>query len=181
MNQIDSKSSFISQHKEEVDRILEKYPADFRRSAVMPLLFLAQRDRGYVTRAAMAEIAEICGISTTDVASVAGFYTLYYEKPQGKYHIQVCNDLPCAMRGADEYLKQVCEYLGVNVGETTADGLFTVEAVKCLAACHRAPMFQEQQGDKLTYHEDQTLEKTVAWIEAVRKTHSNGPVREEES
>jgi NADH-quinone oxidoreductase subunit E len=181
VNQIDNKYSFINQHKDEVDQILAKYPVDFRRSAVMPLLFLAQRERGYVTRAAMAEIAEICGVSSTDVASVAGFYTLYYEKPQGKYHIQVCNDLPCAMRGADEYLKQVCDYLGIKVGETTGDGLFTVEAVKCLAACHRAPMFQEQQGDKLIYHEEQNLEKTVAWIESVRKAHANGTVREEQS
>lgn len=178
MNEIESKSSFINQYKEEVDQILAKYPADFRRSAVMPLLFLAQRDSGYVTRAAMAEIAEVCGISITDVASVAGFYTLYYEKPQGKYHIQVCNDLPCALRGADEYLKQVCDYLGIKVGETTPDGLFTVEAVKCLAACHRAPMFQEQQGDKLTYHEEQTLEKTIAWIESVRKMHAPGQERQ---
>lgn len=168
MNEISSNNSLFSKYKEEVEQILAKYPADFKQSAVMPLLYIAQRDMGYVTRKAMAEIAEICGISTTEVASVAGFYSLYYEEPHGKYHIQVCNDLPCAMRGADEYLKLVCDYLGVKVGETTTDGLFTVEAVKCLAACHRAPMFQEMQGDRLVYHEDQTLEKTIAWIEEVR-------------
>jgi NADH-quinone oxidoreductase subunit E len=162
-------NEIFSKHKEEVEQILAKYPADFKRSAVMPLLYIAQREQGYVTRAAMAAIAELLEISTTDVASIAGFYTLYYEEPHGKYHIQVCNDLPCAMRGADEYLKQVCAYLGVEVGGTTADGLFTVEAVKCLAACHRAPMFQEMHGDRLVYHEDQTLEKTVAWIEEVRR------------
>lgn len=161
-------NEILSEYKDEIEQILAKYPADFKQSAVMPLLYIAQREKGYVTRAAMAEIAEIVGISTTEVASVAGFYSLYYEAPQGKYRIQVCNDLPCAMRGADEYLKQVCEYLGVAVGETTADGLFTVEAVKCLAACHRAPMFQEMQGDRLTFHEDQTLEKTIAWIETIR-------------
>jgi NADH-quinone oxidoreductase subunit E len=163
-------NEIFSKYKEEVEQILAKYPADFKRSAVMPLLYIAQREQGYVTRAAMAAIAELLEISTTDVASIAGFYTLYYEEPHGRYHIQVCNDLPCAMRGADEYLKQVCDYLGVEVGGTTADGLFTVEAVKCLAACHRAPMFQEMQGDRLVYHEDQTLEKTVAWIEEVRRS-----------
>lgn len=168
MNEISSNNSLYSKYKEEIDQILAKYPADFKRSAVMPLLYIAQREQGYVPRQAMAEIAEICGISTTEVASVAGFYSLYFEEPHGKYHIQVCNDLPCAMRGADVYLKQVCDYLGVKVGETTADGLFTVEAVKCLAACHRAPMFQEMHGDQLVYHEDQTLEKTIAWIEEVR-------------
>lgn len=162
-------NEILSKYKDEVEQILAKYPANFRRSAVMPLLSLAQREQGYVTRQAMAEIAEICGISATEVASVAGFYSLYYEEPQGKYHIQVCNDLPCAMRGADAYLKQVCDYLGVKVGQTTPDGLFVVEAVKCLAACHRAPMFQEQHGDQIIYHENQTLEKTIAWIEEVRQ------------
>lgn len=168
MNEIVSKTSF-SKYQEEVEGILAKYPADFKRSAVMPLLYIAQRERGYVTREAMAEIAQICDISVTEVASVAGFYSLYYETPHGRYHIQVCNDLPCAMRGADAYLKQVCDYLGVGVGETTADGLFTVEAVKCLAACHRAPMFQVQGDGDIIYVEDQTLQKTIAWIEEVRE------------
>lgn len=166
-------NEILSKYKDEVDRILSKYPEGFKRSAVMPLLYLAQRKLGYVTRKEMAEIAEIIGISTTDVASIAGFYSLYYEEPHGRYHIQVCNDLPCAMRGADEYLKQLCEYLGIGVGETSADGLFTVEAVKCLAACHRAPMFQVQDGNGLSYHENQTLESTVAWIEEIRKEEGN--------
>jgi NADH-quinone oxidoreductase subunit E len=168
-------NALLNKYKEEVEQILSKYPADFRRSAVMPLLYIAQREQGYVTREAMDDIAALCGISSTDVASIAGFYTLYFEEPHGKYHIQVCNDLPCAMRGADDYLKQVCGYLGVDVGETTADGLFTVEAVKCLAACHRAPMFQEQHGDRIIYHEDQTLEKTIAWIEEVRRQAASSP------
>jgi NADH-quinone oxidoreductase subunit E len=161
-------NEILTKYKDEVDQILAKYPADFKRSAVMPLLYLAQREPGYVTRRAMADIAEILEISTTDVASIAGFYSLYYEEPQGRYHIQVCNDLPCAMRGADEFLRQLCNYLGVGVGETTPDGLFIVEAVKCLAACHRAPMFQVQHGDELRYHENQTLELTRAWIEEIR-------------
>lgn len=167
-------NELLNKYKDEIDQILAKYPADFKRSAVMPLLYLAQREPGYVARGAMAEIAEILGISTTDVASIAGFYSLYYEGPQGRYHIQVCNDLPCAMRGADEYLQQVCDYLGVKVGDTSADGLFTVEAVKCLAACHRAPMFQAQHGDEIIYHENQTIEKTIAWIEAVRREATAG-------
>lgn len=167
MNEIVSKTSF-KKYQEEVEQILAKYPADFKRSAIMPLLYIAQRERGYVTREAMAEIAQICEVSTTEVASVAGFYSLYYEEPHGRYHIQICNDLPCAMRGADEYLKKVCAYLGVGLGETSADGLFTVEAVKCLAACHRAPMFQVQGDGDIIYVEDQTIEKTIEWIESVR-------------
>ncbi len=168
-------NEFLSNHKDEIDQILAKYPPGFRRSAVMPLLYIAQREHGYISRQAMAEIAEIVSesngpaISTTEVSSVAGFYSLYYEEPRGKYHIQVCTDLPCALRGADAFLQQVCEYLGVGVGETTPDGLFTIEAVKCLAACHHAPMFQVQGEGDITYHEHQTLETAVAWIEDVRQ------------
>lgn len=164
-------NEILSKHKDEVERILAKYPEGFKRSAVMPLLFLAQREQGYLRRRAMTDIAEILGISATEVASVAGFYSLYYEEPHGHYHIQVCNDLPCAMRGADAFLEQVCNYLEVKVGETSADGLFTVEAVKCLAACHRAPMFQVQGDGDIAYHENQTLETAVAWIEEVRAAH----------
>lgn len=168
-------NEILANYTQEVEAILAKYPADFKRSAVMPLLYLAQREQGYVSRRAMAEIAEIVGISETDVASVAGFYTLYYEEPHGRYHIQVCNDLPCAMRGAEQFLKDVCAYLGVQVGETTADGLFTVEAVKCLAACHRAPMFQVQGDGDIAYHELQTIDTARAWIEEVRRKVAQPP------
>ena len=161
-------NEILSKYKEEVEEILARYPADFKRSGVMPLLYLAQREQGYVSRRAMADIGEILGISTTEVASVAGFYSLYYEEPHGRYHIQVCNELPCAMRGADKFLAAVCAYLGIGVGETTPDGLFTVEAVKCLAACHRAPMFQVQGEGDIVYHENQTLETAKTWIEEVR-------------
>ena len=168
-------NEILANYTQEVEVILSKYPADFKRSAVMPLLYLAQREQGFVSRRAMAEIAEIVGISETDVASVAGFYTLYYEEPHGRYHIQVCNDLPCAMRGAEQFLKDVCAYLGVDVGETTADGLFTVEAVKCLAACHRAPMFQVQGDGDIVCHELQTIDTARAWIEEVRRIATQPP------
>jgi NADH-quinone oxidoreductase subunit E len=162
-------NQLLTQYKDEIERILEKYPANFKRSAVMPLLYIAQRERGYVNRAMMVEIGEILGISSTDVASIAGFYSLYYEEPHGRYHIQVCTDLPCAMRGADEFLQKLCDYLEVKPGETTSDGLFTVEAVKCLAACHRAPMFQVQGDGEIKYREDQTLETAKAWVQEVRE------------
>jgi NADH-quinone oxidoreductase subunit E len=133
------------------------------------LLYLAQNGPGYVTDQAMAEIAEILEISTTEVAGIVGFYTLYYDKPSGKYHIQVCTDLPCALRGADEFLEKLCAALDIEPGETTADGLVTVEPVMCLAACDKAPMFQLQSGDGITYHEDQTVESTLALIENLRE------------
>jgi len=155
-------------YAEEIKNILAKYPPDQKRSAVMPLLYLAQREDGYVTLQEMNEIARILGISTTDVASIIGFYTLYHDRPGGKYRLQVCTDLPCALRGADQFLEQLCENLGIKVGETTTDGMVTVEAVMCLAACDKAPMFQVQTGEGLAYYEDQTVESALELVKGLR-------------
>ncbi|MGB3701443.1 MAG: NAD(P)H-dependent oxidoreductase subunit E [Anaerolineales bacterium] len=153
----------------EIKTILAKYPSDQKRSAVMPLLYLAQRDGGYITKGEMIEIGEILDITPTEVASIIGFYTLYYDQPEGAIRIQVCNDLPCALRGADEFLEKLCENLGIQVGETTPDGSVTVEAVMCLAACDKAPMFQVQSPEGLAYYEDQTVSSALEAIEALRK------------
>lgn len=161
-------------YAKEIEAILSKYPADRKRSAVMPLLYIAQREDGYVTKQDMTEIAEILEITPTEVASIIGFYTLYYEKPGGKYRVQVCNDLPCALRGADEFLQKLCENVGIQVGETTEDGLVTIEAVMCLAGCDKAPMFQVQTGDGIEYHENQTVESTLELIEGWKKQEKEG-------
>jgi NADH-quinone oxidoreductase subunit E len=153
----------------EIEHILAKYPPDQKRSAVMPLLYLAQRENGYVSKQAMAEIAELLEISTTEVGSIIGFYTLYYDEPGGKYRLQVCTDLPCALRGAEKFLDQLCENLGIRVGETTPDGVVTVEHVMCLAGCDKAPMFQVQSGDGLTYYENQTVQSAVELVERLRR------------
>lgn len=152
----------------EIQTILAKYPPEERRAAVMPLLYLVQRDQLYVDRHSMSEIADILGISTTEVASVVGFYSLYYDQPGGKYRIQVCTDLPCALRGAEQFMEQLCQRLGIKPGDTTSDGLFTVEPVMCLASCDKAPMFQVQSGGGLVYYEDQTVENALALIEQLR-------------
>jgi NADH-quinone oxidoreductase subunit E len=156
-------------HAHEIEAILAKYPAQEKRSAVMPLLYLAQREDGYVTKQAMTEIAEILGLSTTDVASIVGFYTLFYDEQGGRYRIQVCTDLPCALRGAEEFLEKLCENLGIRVGETTPDGLVTVERVMCLAACDKAPMFQVQTGEGLAYHENQSVESAMKLVNGWRR------------
>lgn len=153
----------------EIQAILAKYPPDQKRAAVMPLLYLAQRAGGYVTKQAMAEIGEILGISATDVASIVGFYTLYYDEQGGKYRIQVCTDLPCALRGAEEFLDKLRENLGIQVGETTPDGLVTVEHVMCLAGCDKAPMFQVQSGEGLAYHENQTVDSAMELVKSWRR------------
>lgn len=157
-------NNLLEKHSDEVEMILAKYPTDQKRSAVMPLLYLAQREYGFVSKQAMDEIGEILDISATEVASIVGFYTLYHDRPEGKYRIQVCTDLPCALRGAEDFLNQLCETLGIQPGETTADGLVTVEKVTCLAACDRAPVFQVQTPDGLVYHENQTVENALKLI-----------------
>jgi NADH-quinone oxidoreductase subunit E len=149
--------------REQVEAILAKYPAS--RSAVLPLLQLAQRELGYCADDAVREVAQIVGLDPTEVRSVVGFYTLFYERKQGKHVIQICDDLPCALRGADEFVEHVCRKLSLDPdqvrhgGQTTADGMFTVETVPCLAACDRAPVAQvdlryfenlsEEEFDKL--------------------------------
>jgi NADH-quinone oxidoreductase subunit E len=156
-------------YPDEIKKILDKYPAEQKRSAVMPLLYLAQRQAGYVTKAAMQDIAGLLDITTTEVASIIGFYTLFHDKEAGAFRMQVCTDLPCALRGADKFLQELCAKLGVKVGETTPDGMITVEAVTCLAGCDKAPMFQVQSGVGIAYHENMTMDRTMELVEALRK------------
>jgi NADH-quinone oxidoreductase subunit E len=159
----------LEKYPKEVKQILAKYPSERKRSAVMPLLYLAQREDGYVNKAAMHDIAQMLDITETEVASIVGFYTLYHDQKEGKYRMQVCNDLPCALRGADEFLNHLCSNLGIKVGETTPDGTITVEAVMCLAACDKAPMFQIQGPDGLEYHENMTVDRTLELIAALKQ------------
>jgi NADH-quinone oxidoreductase subunit E len=164
-------NGLLDKHADEIQTILAKYPPDQagKRSVVMPLLYLAQREYGYITKEAIGEIAEICEISATDVTSIIGFYTLYRDQPTGKYTVQVCTDLPCALRGAEQFLEQLCENLGIKVGETTADGKIKIEAVMCLAGCDKAPMFQVHSPDGLEYYENQTIESALEVINNLRQ------------
>ncbi len=164
--------SLIETYSQEVERILSKYPPEHKRSAVMPLLYLAQRRDGYITKAAMREIAEFLEMDETEVASIVGFYTLYHDKQEGKYRLQVCNDLPCALRGADQFLEALCENLGIRLGEITPDGLVTIEAVMCIGACDRAPVFQVQSPERITYYENMTVDRTLELLEALKKAQS---------
>lgn len=160
-------------HRSQIEALLAKYPAEESRSAVLPLLYLAQQEYGSISDEAIVEIAGLIGVDPTQVASLVGFYTLFHEGPGGKFRIQICTDLPCALRGADAFAAELCSQLGIGLGETTADGLITVEEVKCLAACDRAPMFQLQDDEGIHYHEDQTVESAMALIEMLRARQSN--------
>jgi len=155
-------------HTQEIEGILAKYPPDQKRSAVMPLLFLAQREYGSLSPEVITEVSDLLGLESTEVASLVGFYTLYHDREGGKYRIQVCTDLPCTLRGAQAFADELCDKLDIKMGETTPDGQVTVEEVKCLAACDRAPMFQLQEPDGIHYHEDQSVSSALALIEALR-------------
>jgi NADH-quinone oxidoreductase subunit E len=161
-------NELLNQYPQEIKEILGSYPAEYKRSAIMPLLFLAQTGPGYITPQAIRDISEITGVTSTEVDSIVGFYTLFHEQPGGRWRIQVCTDLPCALRGSEQFIQQICDTLGVKVGETSADGLFSVEAVTCLAACHRAPVFQLQGDGEIAYHENQSLETVKELVAALR-------------
>ena len=149
-------------YADRIEKIFAKYPD--KRSAIMDLLYLAQQDYGWLSEDALEEVAALVDVDATQVHSIAGFYTMYSEKPKGKYWFQVCTDLPCALRGADDFYRDLCEILGVEDGGTTEDGLFKVEQVMCLAACDKAPMMQ----CNFHYHENLDRETVKALIDRLR-------------
>lgn len=151
------------QYANEIQAIMAKYPD--KRSAVLPVMYLAQEAYGYMSKEAMQDVANVVGLDPTEVLSLAGFYTLFYEEPVGKYVLEICNDLPCALRGADDLIETACRKLGVNVNGTTEDGMFTVKTVMCLAACDKAPMLQVN----LKYEENLDEAKFDALITRLRE------------
>ncbi len=134
------KTLIAEKYAQEIEGILARFPT--KKSAVLPLMHLAQREYGYMSQEAMREVAAILDLDPTHVLSLSGFYSLYYEEPVGKYVLEICNDLACALRGADEFVEMVTNKLGIPVDGTTEDGLFTIKTVMCLGACDRAPMLQ---------------------------------------
>lgn len=127
-------------YKAEIDDILSRYPV--RRSAVLPLLYMAQKEEGYVSEAAMKEIAGILRLTPSQVYEVVTFYTMLQLKPIGRFHVQVCKSLMCALVGSDTLLAWLKARLGIGPGETTPDKLFTISTVECLASCGTGPMMQ---------------------------------------
>jgi len=147
----------------ELNKNLEKYPD--KRSAILPALDIVQRRQNYLTDDDIRDVAQALDLNVTEVQAVVGFYTLLRKEPTGKYIIQVCTDLPCALRGADEFYRRLCERLGLAPeGGTTDDGLFTVEEVVCLAACDKAPVAQIN----LEYYENLTDDRIDAVIAGLR-------------
>jgi NADH-quinone oxidoreductase subunit E len=152
----------------EAKKHIAKYPAGRQASAVMPLLWIAQYQEGWVSRAAMDVVAEMLEMAPIRVYEVATFYTMYNLKPVGKHLIQVCRTTPCWLRGSDGLTDACKTKLGVGLKETTADGKFTLVEVECLGACVNAPMVQINDD----FYEDltpETLGKVLDELAAGRK------------
>ncbi|MSP20490.1 MAG: NADH-quinone oxidoreductase subunit NuoE [Alphaproteobacteria bacterium] len=133
--------AFSAENVAKAKVIVAKYPSGKQQSALLPLLDLAQRQHGgWLPRAAMDHVAAFLGLAPIRVYEVATFYTMYNLKPVGTHHVQVCTTTPCWLRGSDQVVDACRKRLGVDVGETTPDGKFTLSEVECLAACVNAPV-----------------------------------------
>ncbi len=128
------------QAKQRMRDVASRYPV--ARSAVMPALYIAQQEEGYLTQEGLQAVAEAIGMTVNDVESVATFYTMYYQQPQGRKQIKVCNSISCYLRDCDKLVQRLEERLGIKVGETTPDGTYTLRTVECLASCGTAPVLQ---------------------------------------
>ncbi|KAI5616474.1 NADH dehydrogenase [ubiquinone] flavoprotein 2, mitochondrial [Silurus asotus] len=141
---------FTPENLKRIDAIIKNYPEGHKQAATIPVLDLAQRQHGWLPISAMNKVAEILDISPMRVYEVATFYTMFNRQPLGKYHVQVCTTTPCMLCDSDSILQAIQNKLGIKVGETTADGLFTLVEVECLGACVNAPMVQINDN----YYED---------------------------
>ncbi len=160
-----TKIAFTKEQMEEFEKILKRYPKEHKRSAVLPTLHLAQEAFGNITDEVMEYVAELLELSPAYVKGIFTFYTYFRRPGTGKYRIDVCSTLPCALRGCEELLEHLKKKLGIGPGETTEDGLFTVTKVECIAACGGAPAIQIN-GE---YYENLTPEKLDEILEELKK------------
>jgi NADH-quinone oxidoreductase E subunit len=151
------------QTKQRMRGLATRYPV--ARSAVMPALHLAQQEEGYVTAEGLQAVAEAVGLTVDAVESVATFYTMYYQHPQGKHVIHVCTSISCYLRNCDALVEHLEKRLGISRGETTPDGNFTLLTAECLASCGSAPVLQVN-GE---FVENVTLEKADALLQELNK------------
>jgi NADH-quinone oxidoreductase subunit E len=154
---------FSAETEARFQHLVSIYPQ--KRSALIPMLLLAQREQGYVTSPAMEYIAKYLGLSASDVESTLSFYTLLRRKPAGKYHILICTNLSCMLQGSDEIEDCVKRKLGVDLGQVTADGLFSAIEFECLGSCTTAPVLQVN-GE---FHENLDVPKVESLLDELRK------------
>jgi NADH-quinone oxidoreductase subunit E len=143
------------------DREVAKYPPDQKQSAVMACLAIVQQEQGYVSQAAEAAVAEHLGMPPIAVHEVTTFYNMYNQQPVGHFKLNVCTNLPCALRDGESALHHLCRKLGVEPYGTTADGVFTVQPSECLGACADAPVMLVNDREMLSFMNEQRLEDLV--------------------
>lgn len=151
----DEVAEFSPEVVEEMRAHLVKYPPERSRSALIPLLFVIQRERGYIDNPGVNFLAKFLSLEVTDVWETATFYSMFNMRPVGRHHLQVCKTLSCKIMGEPEITGHICAKLGIHAGETTEDGRFTISLVECLGSCGTAPMMQVG----FDYYEDLTVEK----------------------
>ena len=151
----DEVAEFSARVVAEMKSHVAKYPADRTRSALIPLLMLVQRERGWIDNPGVNFLAKFLNLEVTDVWETATFYSMFNLRPVGRHHIQICKTLSCKIMGESDITEHICSRLGIHPGETTEDGKYTVTMVECLGSCGTAPMMQIG----FDYHEDLTVEK----------------------
>ena len=147
----------------EFDVMRRRYPAEFSSSLVLPCLHRIQEDRGYIAESDVEELVEYLGVRRIQVEEVLTFYTQFRRAPIGRWHIQACRNVSCALRGSERLLGHLTKTLGIKPGETTPDGRFTLSTVECLASCGTAPVVMINDA----YHESLTTEKLDALLETL--------------
>ncbi len=153
---------FSEQELQTIEKLKSRYLKPD--SVILEVLYLLQEKYGYITREGMKYAADLLGISEEHVLGVVTFYTMFNTKPVGKYHLQVCTNVSCMLKGAYELLKKLESELNIKKGETTSDGLFTISEVECLGSCGTAPVIQVNQD----YYENLNEEKLLQLINELR-------------
>ena len=153
--------AFSEETRAKHERLLTRYPD--REAAILPTLYLAQREFGHLSDEAILYVADLLGFTPARIYGVATFYTMYNKKPVGKYHLQVCRNLSCSLMGAEHLIEHVARKIGVKPGETTADGKFTLSTVECLGSCGTAPVMQVNDD----YYENLTEESIDAILDGL--------------
>jgi len=160
----DEVAEFSPEVVAEMESHLVKYPAERKRSALIPLLFVIQRERGWVDNPGVNFLAKFLQLEVTDVWETATFYSMFNLRPVGRHHIQICKTLSCKIMGEPEITEHICSKLGIHAGETTEDGKYTVSLVECLGSCGTAPMMQIG----FDYYEDLTPEKVDKIMDSLK-------------
>jgi len=162
---------YTRENRARFDEIIKRYPPDRKRSAVLPALYLVQHQLGYITANAMRYVAGLLEITPADVEDVVSFYTMFYTKPAGKFVLQVCRTLSCALNGAERVTEELSARLGIKPGQTDASRTFTLLEVECLGACDRAPVVMVNDA----WHEGLTPERASQLVDDL-KTHGEAAV-----